>query len=229
MASDKLARSTLNPAAPCWYPGHRTDDNPSPEPITIPNGFIAVDAAVLGWRKAVHKPLEETDIASATKGLLAGMDTRDRIFQIQELRQIYADYAKNPWRRYDLSTPLEQVFLSRWFSYCRLFGHVGDVPPLRSCDMVDLIYYVHRLNDLVKRILCAEYTGVFTQSSHSQSQELLPQGPATLLGTLFFGSDSDLNFDAKIFSFEAHVSQLLSELKSSETENDNHRPGSFAC
>ncbi|OTA52239.1 hypothetical protein K449DRAFT_440883 [Hypoxylon sp. EC38] len=164
--------SQLNPEAPSWFPGRRTRYRRHPEPSIIRNAYVLVNAEIFGWHQVARRPLPSGAITNAIKELMAGLGLGNRVFGIQELRNIYANYTRNPHRRFDLSRPLDEAMESRSFAYSQLLGGVASLNRLRPLDVIELVAFVHNLNDLVKRILLAEYSGFFQQSFRSQSHEL---------------------------------------------------------
>ncbi|OTA83723.1 hypothetical protein M434DRAFT_378280 [Hypoxylon sp. CO27-5] len=161
--------SQLNPEAPSWFPGRRTRYGRHPEPTIIRNAYVLVNAEIFGWHQVARRPLPSGAITNAIKELMAGLGLGNRVFGIQELRNIYANYTRNPYRRFDLGRPLDEAMESRSFAYSQLLGGVASLNRLRPLDVVELVAFVHNLNDLVKRILLAEYSGFFQQSFRSQS------------------------------------------------------------
>ncbi|KAI1407380.1 hypothetical protein F5Y13DRAFT_195443 [Hypoxylon sp. FL1857] len=222
MASHGLADGKLNQPASSPSPENRAEPDQRPELTTIPNGFIIVNAEILGWYKAAQIPLSNTAIIWAAQSLLAGFTIDGRILQLGELRDIYGIYAKNPWRRFDLSRPLQLVFQSRCFAYLPWFAPIAIAQPQQPCNLVATLDFIHHLNDLVKRILHAEYTGVFAiRPSPSEPQDIRLQAPAMPSELRFFGSYLDQYYEDKIGFLEREVSQCLSDLNKTETESGN--------
>ncbi|KAI0139579.1 hypothetical protein F4776DRAFT_616818 [Hypoxylon sp. NC0597] len=212
MAYHQLPRSNLNPAAPSWLPGGHTHENPNPDLVFFPDEFIVIDAYILGWHQVVRRPLPGPAIANATNELLAGLGIGNRVFNIQELRNIYGTYARNASRRFDLSEALEPVMLSRGYAYNQLLGGVENLRQLRPLEVVQLVDYIHHLNDLVKRILLAEHSGVFMQTFRYHSEVVpwllynMPQG------TEVFGGYLNDSFSDYVDTLESDVVRLLSHL-----------------
>ncbi|KAI1463385.1 uncharacterized protein F4812DRAFT_463721 [Daldinia caldariorum] len=151
------AHSTLNPAAPWWYPtGH--------EAIIIPDDCIVVNAQALNRFNQVLEPTPHAALAHAVKLLRTGINGY-MVLTGKDLRNVYADWARSFPRPFDLSLSLMKAATIRQHLYKAICYNSMNTREseqvMKPRHIVIAMRIVSCLNNLVKRILLAERSGNF--------------------------------------------------------------------
>ncbi|KAI1474398.1 hypothetical protein F4774DRAFT_422423 [Daldinia eschscholtzii] len=198
--------STLNPAAPWWYPM----DTGS---ITIADDCIVVNAQALDWFNRVLKPAPSVTLARAISMLEVGIDG-NLILTAEGLCNVYADFAQSLPRHFDMSLSLIKTAKIRQYLYEAIcFNSTnpkGHEDIMRPHDIVIAMRTISCLNDLVKRILSAERSGNF-----------VPQFLGAKYRITIWQTDTTLS------DLESSTSRYLESLKWAGVTNGTMRPYEF--